>query len=101
MTEKNLVSGLVTTAFVLFHLTFVARAILRPHREPASRIAWVVVILILPLVGIIGYILLGETNIGRRRRERLSSVLSELPDVAAAPGMGSGSSLPVFTEISI
>ena len=44
----------------------------RPHREPASRVAWVVVILVLPIVGILAYVLLGETSIGRRRVARPS-----------------------------
>ena len=76
--------------FVILHtiaqMALVARVLLRPHREPASRIAWIVVIVALPVVGIIAYLLLGETNIGRRRVRRAHQVLSQLPDVAAAPG---------------
>jgi cardiolipin synthase len=99
MIGNDILAGLSTAAFLLLHLTFVGRAILRPHREPASRVAWVVVIVILPLVGIIGYILLGETNIGRRRRERVRAVLARLPDVADAPGMREGTALPEIPEI--
>ena len=72
----------------LLHLGFVARAILRPHREPASRIAWVVVIMALPITGIIAYIFLGETNIGRRRAARTRQVSAQLPQLAKTPGMG-------------
>jgi cardiolipin synthase A/B len=72
---------------VMFHLTtqvaLVLRVLLRPHREPASRIAWVLVILIFPVLGILAYLLLGETSIGRRRSERLSQTLARLPDPAA------------------
>lgn len=64
----------------------IARVLLRPHRDPASRIAWVVVILALPVVGIAGYLLLGETNIGRRRVERLRAVLAALPDPGSVAG---------------
>ncbi len=99
MIPNETLAGLTTAGLLLFHLTFVARAILRPHREPASRVAWVVVIVILPVVGIIGYILLGETNIGRRRRERVRAVLDRLPDVADAPGMRDGHALPEIPEI--
>ena len=73
--------------FFLVHLAFVARSILRPHREPASRVAWVVVIVVLPVVGIIAYILLGETSIGRRRVARMREVLARLPDVRDTPGL--------------
>ena len=99
MIEHTILAGFATAAVLLFHVTFIARAILRPHREPASRVAWVVVMVILPVVGIISYILLGETNIGRRRRDRVLSVLARLPNVAEAPGMREGNALPEIPEI--
>jgi len=74
---------LVYTLLVLVPLTIwllvLARAVLRPHREPASRIAWVAVIAALPGVGILIYLLLGETNIGRKRVARANEVLASLP----------------------
>jgi cardiolipin synthase len=80
-----------TSAMVmLLHLTVQAaviiRVLLRPHRDPSSRIAWVVVIAALPVVGIGAYLLLGEVNVGRRRVERMSAVLAQLPRVQDAPG---------------
>ena len=60
-------------------LAVLARAILRPHREPASRIAWVAVIAVLPGFGMLIYLLLGETSIGRKRVARARAVLSGLP----------------------
>ena len=86
MTEHQILTALWTGLFFLVHLLFVARSILRPHREPASRVAWVVVILVLPVAGIVAYILLGETNIGRRRVDRMREVLTRLPDLAEVPG---------------
>ena len=74
------------TLHILIQIALIARVLLRPHREPAARIAWIVVIIAVPLVGILSYILLGETNIGRHRVERMRAVISRLPDVAAAPG---------------
>jgi cardiolipin synthase len=67
-------------------IAVIVRVLLRPHRQPASRIAWIVVILSLPLVGVLAYLLLGETNIGRRRVARMREVISRLPDVADAEG---------------
>jgi len=52
--------------------------LLRPYREPASRIAWIVVITVLPGLGIAAYILFGEVNIGRRRVARLRDVTATL-----------------------
>lgn len=89
-----MVTALWTVAILLIHVLFIARAILRAHREPASRVAWVVVMLVLPFVGIIAYVLLGETNIGRRRAARLREVLAQLPDTARAPGTDSATARP-------
>ncbi|MCG6156558.1 cardiolipin synthase [Rubinisphaera margarita] len=73
-------TALWTATVYAVHLLVAARAILRPHREPASRLAWIIVILVLPVAGIIAYILLGETNVGRRRVARIKSVLKQMPD---------------------
>ena len=70
---------------LLIQLTVMARVILRPHRDPASRIAWIVVIAVLPGLGIIAYILFGETNIGRKRVARAREVLASLPPMASTP----------------
>ena len=63
----------------VLQLAVVARILLRPHRDPASRIAWIVVVCVIPLIGMILYLVLGEVNIGRRRKERLRGVLKRMP----------------------
>jgi cardiolipin synthase A/B len=63
----------------LLQLAVIARILLRPHRDPASRIAWVMLVGVLPLLGMLAYLLLGEVNIGRRRVERLRAVLEHMP----------------------
>lgn len=55
---------------VALQLSFALRALLRPHREAASRTAWILVILSTPALGMIAYVLFGETNIGRHRLDR-------------------------------
>ena len=51
-------------------MAVLVRALLRPHREPASRLAWLAVVIAIPLLGIIAYLILGETRIsGRRQHE--------------------------------
>ena len=98
MTENQVLTALGTGTYLLVQLGVIARAILRPHREPASRVAWVVVIVVLPVVGIIAYILLGETNIGSRRVTRMCAVLIAMPDVAKAPGMDTPNLQPKIPE---
>ena len=63
-------------------IAVLARVMLRPHRQPASRIAWLAVVLALPIVGIVAYIMFGEANIGRRRIERLHEVERRAPPPA-------------------
>jgi len=76
---------LYTSLLFVLHLVVVARAITRPNRIPASRVAWVAVIMFLPLVGVIAYLFLGETSVGRERIERLNEIKTRmlLPDDAA------------------
>jgi cardiolipin synthase len=69
-------------AHVALQVFFVGRALLRPHREPASRLAWVVVIIVAPIVGMLAYVLFGETNIGRRRIARFKAAMARLPSFA-------------------
>jgi cardiolipin synthase A/B len=68
---------------ILAQLMVITRVLLRPHRDPASRIAWIVVILVVPVLGMLGYLLLGETNIGRRRAARVERALAALPPAGA------------------
>src|SRR5210317_1646341 len=63
----------------------ILRILLRPNRQAASRIAWIVVVLAIPLIGVIAYLLLGETNVGKKRVLRLKEVISRLPDPADIP----------------
>jgi cardiolipin synthase len=74
-------------AHVVIELALIVRVMTRPHRDPASRIAWVAVIGALPIAGMLAYALLGETNIGRRRVARMKEVIRRMPALAAiSPG---------------
>src|SRR5437660_3483345 len=98
MTETQVLAAVWTGAFLLVRLSAYARVILRPHRQPASRVAWIVVMIVLPVIGILTYILLGETSIGRRRVSRLCAVLAVMPDLTKAPGMDSPNLQPKIPE---
>jgi cardiolipin synthase len=98
MTEQTLLTILISSLYLLTHLTFMTRAILRPHREPTSRLAWVVVMTVLPVVGIVAYILLGETNIGRHRVARMREILARLPGLDQTPGANDPDLLPQIPE---
>jgi cardiolipin synthase len=64
---------------ILAEAAVLIRVLLRPHREPASRLAWIIIVLAIPLVGIVAYLILGETRISGRRREHGRDVDAHLP----------------------
>ena len=64
---------------VLAEVGFLFRVLTRPHREPASRLAWIIVIIAVPLLGMIAYLMLGETRISGRRRSRGREIDAKLP----------------------
>ncbi len=80
------------------HLLVVAVAgahiLLRPHRQPESRAAWLVLVLTLPYLGALAYLLLGRTNVGRRRVERLKAAFHGLPRPEEAPGWPAAPQVP-------
>src|ERR1700724_1365415 len=79
--HHSLHSILALAVITRIELAVFVRTLLRPHRGPASRIAWIVVVGVLPLFGILAYLLLGEVNIGRGRVKRLDAVLRGLPQI--------------------
>jgi len=89
MSQSPLIGSISLILHVVIQIVLIVRVLLRPHREPASRSAWVLVIIAFPVLGILAYILLGETSIGRHRVERLRRALSQLPDAAELKGSDS------------
>ena len=74
----DLLIGLADIAILL-------RVLLRPHREPASRLAWIIVVIALPLLGIVAYLILGEIKISGRRREHGRDIDASLPHPKGDP----------------
>ena len=67
----------ILSLHLLILVAVIVRVLQRPHRAPASRIAWLVVVLALPVVGIIAYLMLGETHIGRRNQKAMQETIEE------------------------
>jgi cardiolipin synthase A/B len=82
---NDLVWAIVAVGVFAIHLLTVLRAVTRPNRTPASRVAWVAVIMSLPVIGVVAYLLLGETSIGHERVRRLHEAERRL---AAPSGAG-------------
>ncbi len=73
----------MTVSFgVLVHLALqlltALRALTKRDRQPASRAAWLLLIASVPVAGIVLYYLFGETNIGKRTRQRMAEVTERL-----------------------
>jgi cardiolipin synthase len=64
---------------ILIDFAVIVRILLRPHREPASRIAWIVVVATLPVAGVLAYLMLGEVNIGQRHYKAMRKAFEKLP----------------------
>jgi cardiolipin synthase len=80
---------ILAAGIIVAEAAVLLRAIVRPHREPASRLAWVIIIIVAPVVGTIAYLLLGETRIRRRRFGQMidRSLPREPPDEAAVKAL--------------
>ncbi|MFN7732025.1 MAG: cardiolipin synthase [Pirellula sp.] len=79
-----IVAGMI--AHFVIQVGLCIRVILRPHRDPSSRIAWITVIIALPIVGIVGYLFLGGISIGSARIARMHSAVERLPRFLRIPG---------------
>jgi cardiolipin synthase len=53
---------------------FVVMAIINNNMNPAYKMAWIIPILLLPIFGIIFYILFGSKRLGKRARKKLRSI---------------------------
>ncbi|WP_374527924.1 cardiolipin synthase [Novosphingobium sp.] len=78
-------TSIFTVLLFAVELAVLLRAMLRPLREPASRLAWLIAILVLPLIGMIAYLLLGEARISQRRRARYGAIEARLPRPGGDP----------------
>ena len=80
---KTLLWQLGVIAHFLITLWLVVRVI-QQQRSQSVAIAWIAVLFALPVVGIIGYMLFGEINIGHQYRKRSLMVQKLLRDFAHA-----------------
>lgn len=64
--------------YAILHAAVLVRALSVEGKEPASRAAWVLVLVFLPGVGIAAYLLFGEPWVARRSRRRSGKVTAEL-----------------------
>lgn len=74
----------VVVAFTMVHVLVILRALLVDGRDPMSRAAWVLALMLLPGLGVVLYLLVGEPYLARRLRHRSAAVLDLLAGRARA-----------------
>lgn len=63
----------------LVHILVMVRALTRAHRAPASRLAWIAVIMGLPGIGIVAYFFFGDPSASVRMNRKLITLRRALP----------------------
>jgi len=71
---------------VLLQFLVVSRVIMRGPRRSATSLAWIVVILTLPIAGMVAWFLIGEASLGSRRRRRYAELSDRIVTFAKSLG---------------
>jgi len=77
VTPMGVVPWVVLVIEILGQLALVAYILARKHRSPATSLAWVVLIMTLPVVGVFAYLFVGEARLGSRRRNRHRDIVAQ------------------------
>ncbi|WP_281968457.1 cardiolipin synthase [Roseovarius nanhaiticus] len=67
---------------------FTIRLMLRNDLSPPARLAWIIVLILLPVFGTIVYVLFGEVDLGREARAKQRSIHDEVHRAAGGQLMG-------------
>jgi cardiolipin synthase len=78
---------ILVIAFALLHVAVILRAMLVDGRDPMSRAAWLLALLLLPGLGVCLYLLVGEPRLARRLRHREDSDVASLAAAMRARGL--------------
>jgi len=78
---------LIVLLHVLLVVAFTLRILLRDDLSPTSRLAWFIVITIVPVAGSLIYYLFGEIDLGKSANLRIRGILDEIR-AQAGPALG-------------
>lgn len=94
MTGAGAVLALAASAVVALQLVFVVFVLLRPRVRQASSMAWILVIVALPVIGMALYLAVGEVRPGSKRKRR-HRVIHRRISAALARAWGNAPSPPL------
>lgn len=89
-----IVSEITAWLLLAIHVGVLLRVVTVEGKEPAARAAWIMAIVFLPLLGVIGYLFLGEPRLGRGTRLRAHSAALQLLAPGAVSQGADGASAP-------
>lgn len=102
MTGWGAVLALGVSVVVVLQLVFVVFVLLRPRIRQSSSMAWILVVVALPVIGVALYMILGEIRPGNRRQRRhrviqgnIRAVLKRAWQDVPAPSLRPGASQAV------
>lgn len=80
MLMRMTVAGVMGTSIYIIDLLVkvIALGVVPRNRRPGTAMAWLLAIFLIPGVGLIGYLLLGQTRLDRRRHERQRALNEEV-----------------------
>ena len=77
--------------FAAVHLAVILRALLADGRDSSARAAWVLALIVFPIIGVLAYLLIGEPWLTRRVRRSAVRVGSRLDAMVQAATSGAAS----------
>src|SRR5680860_1819427 len=93
---------LIAHTIIVVSLTL--RILLRDDLSPPARLAWIIVLILLPVAGTVAYFLFGEINLGRRAHAIQLTVRDEIYRSGAAlmgdPGTIEAQIVPQFQPVA-
>ena len=102
MPELQASIALLLEGMALVHaflvITFSVRILLRDDLSPAARLAWFMVMLLTPYLGVVVYLLFGEISLGKSVHSRHDEVFGKLHSVAGSALGTCDGVLPVCVE---
>lgn len=66
------------TAHILVVIGFTLRILLRDDLSPQARLAWFIILTVLPYVGTVIYFLFGEIDVGNHANQRHKEVFDQI-----------------------
>lgn len=78
MNDVTMWASFIVLLHAVVTLGLIGRVLLRPRLDPSVRLAWIMVIEAVPLIGVIAYILFGEVRMNQAEVQRMADVRDQL-----------------------